>query len=264
MAKRSKKDETNKTKKTGAKTAKETKRKSADKRTITTRKTGKGKTAGKAKPKSVSKNKKLFSTKPDTKTNQRTKENAKRSKLTRDERETLDIFEQLFEADEQKEKATKSRTNRSDKKTKSRKKESRKDKTKPATIAKFTATRKRGSPVVVLTFNTKDHLKIVRTVTAMNTKKVFGYMVNGYSKFFPRSIVVILRIKKPGQKEPYYITKVSPLGYNLSNPEDITKFIAQVVADYHNDMMDLIDEKYDEPISPYKITQISIRFIYPS
>ena len=79
----------------------------------------------------------------------------------------------------------------------------------------------------------------------------------------PNKIVVVLGIKKPYQRELYYLSFASPIDYSVSTKEAVKKFVLQTVADYNNTMADLIDENYDEPTQVYKIREIGIRFIYP-
>lgn len=134
-------------------------------------------------------------------------------------------------------------------------------KSKPA---KLSIRRKRGDNVVRITFDTSSIQRIVLAIWASSElTKQFDYMTKRKSKFFPRSVVVILKIKKPYQKEPFYTSIVSMPDKSFNNANDVKGFVTRIISDYNNNMADLIDEKYDEPVKVYKILEVSVRFIYP-
>lgn len=129
-------------------------------------------------------------------------------------------------------------------------------------LAKLSVTKKRDDNLIYIRFTTRSIQKLLLALNA-NDFRTFEQMTFPYAEFVPYYIVVILRIKRPDQKSPWYISFKSDREQSVATVDLMKSFVTQVVADYNNNMADLIDEKYDEPTRVYPIVEIGVRFIYP-
>jgi len=74
----------------------------------------------------------------------------------------------------------------------------------------------------------------------------------------PINSVITFKVKKPDTPGHYYMAQVSPADMHI-DASNLKQWLAELLADYNNNMLDLIDEIYDEQISPYNIVAATIR-----
>lgn len=93
--------------------------------------------------------------------------------------------------------------------------------------------------------------------------KEVKYYIRGYSNFFPRALVAIFRVKKT-KGNTFYISNKTALDYTITKIEHVKQFLVESISEYNNAAALLIETLYSESIHVYKITQIGLRFIYPT
>lgn len=90
---------------------------------------------------------------------------------------------------------------------------------------------------------------------------------SGIDKFLKRQKIeplyafVTLKIKHPEDGRNYFNGVKSPASM-VVNTENTRDFAVSVLTEYNNDMVDLIQEQYDESVRVYNVVEMSIRFLF--
>lgn len=181
----------------------------------------------------------------------------------------LDELERLFEQDEKEQikqtRIQKVTTEKSDR-TKSKKKTSsgvsKSVKRVKQKLPKLTVTRKRGDNLVKISFDSKSIQNVILAIREYPFNELKPLLYNS-KRPFPRVIIIILKIKKPYQKEPFYNS--FPVGNetSITSIDVVIDLVTKALADYNNTMSELIEMNYDTHTTVYKIQEIALRFLYP-
>ena len=85
---------------------------------------------------------------------------------------------------------------------------------------------------------------------------IYKYIIKGID--IPVSCDIVFKIKKPGEKGYFYQSNISPFEMHIEG-ETIKQFIAQLLSDYNNNTIDIIEEKYDGEGKQYNIVSCTVR-----
>lgn len=176
--------------------------------------------------------------------------------------ELAELQELFLQALQKREQRRVQRVSKKKGKRKSQKETSDRSKHRTSKGAEIRMERKAGDNLIYIKFKTKSMQKLIIGLNNHDFAE-FEQMTIPITEFAPYYLVVILKIKKPNQKEPYYMSFKSNVLEAISEVDLMKDFVIKTVSEYNNNMADLIDEKYDEPVQVYKIQEIGVRFIYP-
>ena len=114
----------------------------------------------------------------------------------------------------------------------------------------------RAQHLFLITLPQKGFINKVRAIQAMNFSFIDKYISK--VKDIPVSCVIVFKIKKPGEKGYFYQSNISPFEMHIEG-ETIKQFIAQLLSDYNNNTIDIIEEKYDGEGKQYNIVSCTVR-----
>lgn len=127
--------------------------------------------------------------------------------------------------------------------------------------AQLTVRKKRGENLLKIDFDDADFQELVLGVWDSDSLK--RGIANIIKKRIPNKVYVIIGVKTP-QGEIIYTTHTSAIDQSVSTVDAILQFIASVIADYSNDMVDLLTNQYDQHNpEPWPIVHIGVRFSFP-
>jgi len=125
--------------------------------------------------------------------------------------------------------------------------------------------KKRGDNQISLNFRQRGFDNKIKALRS-NVKTEFDYLLKknkpkgAKTVKPPKAVMIVLKIKKPGEPGYYYNSKVSDPDF-VVNKKNIVDLMAQSLSEYNNNMAD-IAESYDEPTRVYNVQGMAVRFLY--
>lgn len=126
---------------------------------------------------------------------------------------------------------------------------------------KAKVTKKRNDKLFVIKLNQKGFQNKIIALRNADFSNIDKFLRN--KRIEPLYAFVTLKIKKPGETGYYFNGQKSPSSM-VVNAENTKNFCINVLVSYNNDMVDLIQEKYDDDIKVYNVAEMSIRFLFPT